>query len=57
MASPGRESVADYFNTSVDFLIGHTDIPHRIEPARPWDLNEREARACLLYTSDAADER
>lgn len=49
MASPGRESVADYFNTSVDFLIGHTDIPHRIEPARPWDLNEREARALEGY--------
>lgn len=35
--------LADYFNTSVDFLIGHTDIPHRIEPVAPCDLNEREA--------------
>ena len=29
--------------------IWHTDIPHRIEPARPWDLNEREARALEGY--------
>lgn len=41
--------LADYFNTSVDYLIGHTDIPHRIEPVRPWDLNEREARALEGY--------
>lgn len=35
--------LADYFNTSVDFLIGHTDIPHKIEPVHPCDLNKREA--------------
>lgn len=35
--------LADYFNTSVDFLIGHTDIPHKIEPVHPCDLNNKEA--------------
>lgn len=24
--------LADYFNTSVDYLIGHTNINHKIEP-------------------------
>ena len=24
--------IADFFDTSVDYLIGYTDIPHKIEP-------------------------
>lgn len=35
--------MADYFETSVDYLIGHTDIHHRIEYVRPYDLNKKEA--------------
>lgn len=34
--------IADYFNTSVDFLIGHTDIEHIIEKVKSYDLNEDE---------------
>ncbi|MEZ3496240.1 MAG: helix-turn-helix domain-containing protein [Lachnospiraceae bacterium] len=36
-------ALADYFGTSVDYLIGHTEIPHIIEPVKQFDLNTREA--------------
>ncbi len=34
--------IAEYFNTSVDFLIGHTDIDRVIEMVQPHDLNADE---------------
>lgn len=34
---------ADYFDTSIDYLVGHTDIRHKIEPVERFDLNETEA--------------
>jgi Predicted transcriptional regulators len=34
--------LADYFETSVDYLIGHTDIDHVIESVSPYDLNPEE---------------
>lgn len=36
-------ALADYFETSVDYLIGHTDIIHIIEPVTQFDLNTQEA--------------
>lgn len=41
--------LADYFSTSVDYLIGHTDIPHIIEPVKQYELNEDEANLILNY--------
>ncbi len=35
--------LAEYFNTSVDYLIGHTNIDHVIEPIVRYDLNKEEA--------------
>ncbi len=35
--------LADYFRTSVDYLIGHTDIYRPIEATRGYELNERES--------------
>ena len=35
--------IAEYFNTSVDYLIGHTDIDHIIEKVFSYDLNKDEA--------------
>ncbi len=40
---------ADYFETSVDYLIGNTDIRHRIEPVEHFDLNEEEALLMKKY--------
>lgn len=36
-------ALADYFNTSVDYLIGHTDIDHIIEKVQHDDLNSDES--------------
>ena len=33
---------ADYFNTSVDYLIGNTDINRKIEPVHQYYLNDEE---------------
>lgn len=41
--------LADFFDTSVDYLIGHTDIPHKIEPVQPWELNAAEASLMEKY--------
>lgn len=35
--------IADCFSTSVDYLVGHTDIRHVIEPVQQYDLNRDEA--------------
>lgn len=58
--------MADYFETSVDFLIGHTDIRRKIEPTESYALNETEAalvdsfraltpeqRQCIIMTMKA----
>ena len=41
--------MADYFDTSVDYLIGRTNIRHRIEPVSTCDLNERELALFEYY--------
>ena len=35
--------IADYFNTSVDYLIGHTNIRRMIEAVYSYQLNEVES--------------
>jgi len=42
-------ALADYFNTSVDFLIGHTDIERKIEYVQSYYLNADEANLIELY--------
>lgn len=34
--------MADYFNTSIDYLVDYTNIPHKIEPVKDTMLNEDE---------------
>ena len=46
--------LADYFNTSVDFLIGHTEIRRRIEKVEKFDLNKQEAQIMEEYRSLSA---
>ncbi len=41
--------IADYFETSVDYLIGHSTICRRIEETQPFDLNEEEGRIIEQY--------
>ena len=41
--------LADYFETSVDYIIGRTDIRHKIEPVKEHDLNETEEALVKYY--------
>lgn len=34
--------LADYFNTSIDYIVGYTDIEHKIEPVQDALLNDEE---------------
>lgn len=42
-------NMANYFNTSVDYLIGHSDINHIIENIQPYDLNQQETQLVENY--------
>ena len=45
ITSPDIETLilmADFFNTSIDYLVEHTDISHKIEPVEEVMLNEEE---------------
>ena len=35
-------AIADFFDTSVDYIIGHTTNRYRIEPRMAFELNEQE---------------
>ncbi len=35
--------LAEFFDTSIDFLVGNTEIEHKIEKVEPFELNENEA--------------
>ncbi len=35
-------TLADIFDTSIDYLVGYTDIKHKIEPTEKFDLNIAE---------------
>ncbi len=41
--------IADFFGVSVDYLIGHTDIRHKIEQVQPWELNKEESELLSGY--------
>ena len=41
--------IADYFDTSVDYIIGRTDIRRRIEFTEAFHLNADEAETITQY--------
>lgn len=49
--------IADHFETSVDFLIGHTDIRRRIEPCYSYTLNEEEQKFMTYYRNLSSVQR
>ena len=49
--------MADYFETSIDYLVGHSDIRRAIEPTAPFDLNADEARIIDGYRQLSAPQR
>ena len=43
--------IADFFETSVDYLIGHTSVRRRIEEVHVFELNDREGKVMEQYRS------
>ena len=43
--------IADFFETSVDYLIGHTSVRHKIEEVHVFELNDRESKVMEQYRS------
>ena len=41
--------MADYFETSVDYIIGHSNIRRKIEVVNSYDLNIEEAKLIENY--------
>ena len=50
-------NLADYFKTSVDYLIGHTDIRNHIEPTSAHHLNADEGAIIDKYRALTPKER
>lgn len=42
-------AIANYFNTSVDYLIGNSTIQRKIEIVHSYDLTEQEAATVDYY--------
>lgn len=51
------KTMADFFNTSVDYLIGHSEINRKYEAVTPYDLNEDEAALMDSYRSLTQSEK
>lgn len=49
--------LADFFNTSVDYLIGHSEINRKYEAVSPYDLNTDEAALIDAYRSLTKEEK
>jgi len=49
--------MADYFNTSVDYIIGHTDIRRKIEHTSEYHLNQFEAEIITRFRSLTEEEK
>lgn len=43
------KQLADFFNTSIDYIVGYTDIAHKIEPVTEEMLNEEELSLIIQY--------
>lgn len=49
--------MADYFETSIDYLVGYTEIERKIEPIEPYDLNTEESALIDEYRMLSSKER
>ena len=52
ISSPDLDTVikmADFFNCSVDYIIGYSDVPHKVEFLTETMLNEDELRLIMAY--------
>ena len=49
--------LADYFDTSIDFVVGRTDIRRRIENTEVFHLNKEETEVIIQYRGLKSNER
>ena len=49
--------LADIFDTSIDYIVGHTEIVRRIEPTAAYHLNETEADLITRFRSLSPKQR
>lgn len=42
-------AMADLFNCSIDYLVGYSLVPHKIEPVTETSLNENELHVIKRY--------
>lgn len=49
--------LANFFKTSVDYLVGNTDINHIIENVEPYELNSDEAILVNSYRQLSTEEK
>ncbi|MBQ8762646.1 MAG: helix-turn-helix transcriptional regulator [Clostridia bacterium] len=50
-------AIAEYFNTSVDYLVGNTDIIRKYEALYTFDLNEKEKDLIEKYRKASEKDR
>lgn len=43
------KNMADFFETSIDYLVDYTDIPNRFEPTVTLSVNEEEQKLIHKY--------
>ena len=43
------KNIADFFETSIDYVVGYTELPHKIEPTIKLSLNRDEAKLIEKY--------
>ena len=43
--------MADYFNTSIDYIVGHTDVRRKIEHTEAFHLNQSESEMIMKFRS------
>ena len=49
--------IADFFETSVDYLIGHSSVRRRIEEVHVCELNEQESKIIEQYRKLTAKQK
>ena len=43
------KNIADFFDTSIDYIVGYTDFPHKLEPMIKMPLNQEETSLIKKY--------
>ena len=51
------KNIANYFSTTVDYILGVTDIPHKIEPVTETMLNQAELELVETYRTISTSQR